>query len=157
MANRIAFFMAPMPWNMRASPTNGYAPGSYLPKLRAGHIGSSRAGAGQVHPFQPLPPPLPPPPLSPNQLRVPPPPPPAAAPPPPSPRPPPPPPLSDSPNQETWNEISCGICVSIYKGRPNGACLCKLLKWRAVNPAESPARRAMPGFPHSEPASAPDF
>ena len=66
-------------------------------------------------------------------------------------------PLSDSPNQETWNEISCGICVSIYKGRPNGACLCKLLKWRAVNPAESPARRAMPGFPHSEPASAPDF
>ena len=66
-------------------------------------------------------------------------------------------PLSDSPNQETWTEISCGICVSIYKGRPNGACLCKLLKWRAVNPAESPARRAMPGFPHSEPASAPDF
>ena len=32
VANRIAFFMAPMPWNMRASPTNGYAPGSYLPK-----------------------------------------------------------------------------------------------------------------------------
>lgn len=44
MANRIAFFMAPMPWNMRASPTNGYAPGSYLPKPGAGHIGSGRQG-----------------------------------------------------------------------------------------------------------------
>ena len=40
--------MAPMPWNTRASPTNGYASGSYVPKPGAGHIGSSRAGAGQV-------------------------------------------------------------------------------------------------------------
>ena len=50
MANRIAFFMAPMPWNTRASPTNGYAPGSYLPKPGGGALCAPPPGFGKYEP-----------------------------------------------------------------------------------------------------------